>query len=102
VTRGTLILETVVDMVGIRRPAAAFYPERELNGDPTNWWGPNVPAVEGMLKAVGFADVRAVTPLPSWPHRAARAVSYALRGKNRLGPAFRQDRAVFHARKGRA
>ncbi|HVT49801.1 MAG TPA: DUF1698 domain-containing protein [Vicinamibacterales bacterium] len=102
VTRGTLILETVVDMVGIRRPAAAFYPERELNGDPTNWWGPNVPAVEGMLKDVGFADVRTITRLPSWPYRAARAVSHALRGKNRLGPAFRQDRAVFHARKGRA
>jgi tRNA (mo5U34)-methyltransferase len=99
VTRGTLILETVVDMVGIQRPAAAFYPGRELNDDPTNWWGPNVPAVEGMLKAVGFADVRTVTPLPSWPHRAARAVSHALRGKNQLGPAFRQDRAVFHARR---
>ncbi len=36
VTNGMLILETVVDMVGIDRPAAAFYPDRELNGDPTN------------------------------------------------------------------
>ena len=45
VTRQLLILETVVDMVGIRRPAAAFYPATELSGDPTNWWGPNVPAI---------------------------------------------------------
>ena len=39
VSRDLLILETVVDMVGVRRPAMAFYPGRELNGDPTNWWG---------------------------------------------------------------
>ena len=43
------VLETVVDMVGFGRPAAAFYPGRELNGDPTNWWGPNQAAVCGML-----------------------------------------------------
>jgi tRNA (mo5U34)-methyltransferase len=30
-----LVVETVVDMVGFGRPAAAFYPGRELNGDPT-------------------------------------------------------------------
>ena len=34
VTRGTLILETVVDLVGLGRPAMAFYPGRELNADP--------------------------------------------------------------------
>jgi tRNA (mo5U34)-methyltransferase len=94
-----LILETVVDMVGVRRPAAAFYPGRELNDDPTNWWGPNEAAVHGMLRAVGFEDVRTVTPLPSAPYRAARAVSHWMRGKNTLRGAFRQDRAVFHARR---
>ena len=97
VTRGLLILETVVDMVGIQRPAAAFYPDRELNDDPTNWWGPNVPAVEAMLRAVGFAGVHTVTPPPSAPYRAARAIYHAMRGKNRLALAYRQDRAVFHA-----
>src|SRR4029434_6959042 len=60
VTRDLLILETVVDMVGTRRPAAAFYPGRELNRDPTNWWGPNVPAVHGMLHSVGFQQVKTV------------------------------------------
>lgn len=99
VTRDLLILETVVDMVGVDRPAMAFYPGRELNGDPTNWWGPNEPAVHGMLRTVGFTNVRTATPLPGAAYRAARAVSHAWRGKNRLAPAFRQDRAVFHARK---
>jgi tRNA (mo5U34)-methyltransferase len=99
VTRGTLIVETVVDLVGLNRPAMAFYPGRELNGDPTNWWGPNADAVTGMLRTVGFEQARIVTELPSAWYRAARAVSHRLRGKNRLREAFRQDRAVFHASK---
>jgi tRNA (mo5U34)-methyltransferase len=92
-----LVIETVVDMVGVGRPAAAFYPGRELNGDPTNWWGPNEAAVHGMLKSVGFTRVETVTPTRSAPYRAARAVYHRLQGKNELAPAFRQDRAVFHA-----
>jgi tRNA (mo5U34)-methyltransferase len=97
VTREMLIVETVVDMVGTRRAAAAFYPGTELNGDPTNWWGLNPPAVEGMLKSVGFGSVRQVTPTRSWPYRAARAVYHQATGRNRAALAFRQDRAVFHA-----
>lgn len=102
VTSGTLILETVVDLVGVGRPAMAFYPDRELNADPTNWWGPNQEAVVGMLKSAGFDDVRVVTPTPGPVYRGARAVWHRLKGQNQLGPAFRQDRAVFHARKRRS
>jgi tRNA (mo5U34)-methyltransferase len=100
VARRLLILETVVDLVGFDRPAMVFYPSKELNNDPTNWWGPNVPAVEGMLTSVGFTSVQTVTPQRAAPYRAARAVYHRMRGKNALGPAFRQDRAVFHATKG--
>jgi tRNA (mo5U34)-methyltransferase len=99
VTRDMLILETVVDMVGVSRPAAAFYPGRELNDDPTNWWGPNHAAVVGLLNAVGFTRVKTLTPPPSAPYRAARAIYHALKGRNGLHAAFRQDRAVFHAYK---
>jgi len=100
VTRDLLILETVVDMVGVRRPAAAFYPGGELSDDETNWWGPNAPAVHGMLKDVGFSSVRTVTPLGSPLYRAARAVSRRLRGQDSMALAVHRDRAVFHARKG--
>jgi tRNA (mo5U34)-methyltransferase len=86
-------------MVGVRRPALAFYPGRELNGDPTNWWAPNVPALHGMLRDVGFTDVRTVTPQPSAIYRAARAVSHRLQGKNSFSSAYRQDRAVVQATK---
>ncbi len=99
VTRKLLILETVVDMVGIRRPAVAFYPGRELNNDPTNWWAPNLPALHGMLRDVGFDEVTTVTPEPTPMYRAARAVSHRLRGKNSLARAYRQDRAVVQATK---
>jgi tRNA (mo5U34)-methyltransferase len=99
VARELLILETVVDMIGVSRPAMAFYPERELNNDPTNWWGPNLAAVDGMLRTVGFRHVTCVTPLPSLPRRAARAVIHQVRGQNSLAAAFRQDRAAFHASK---
>lgn len=97
VTRELLIVETVVDMVGIRRPAAAFYPQRELNSDPTNWWGLNAPAVHGLLRTAGFSGVRTITPQRSAIYRGARAAYHRLRGRNTLRAALRQDRAVFHA-----
>jgi len=99
VTPTLVVLEPVVDMVGIGRPAAAFYPQRELNNDPTNWWGPNVPALHAMLRDVGFRDVRTVSPEPSRLFRAARALSHQLRGRTRLAHTYRQDRAVVHGRK---
>jgi hypothetical protein len=89
----------VIDLVGLQRPAMAFYPDRELNADPTNWWGPNPAAVVGMLKTVGLDDVKLVTPPPGPLYRGARAAWHRLKGRNQLIPAFRQDRAVFHARK---
>lgn len=101
VAHDRLILETVVDLVGMNRPAMAFYPAQELNNDPTNWWGPNAPAVHGMLHSVGFERVHTVTPLARAPYRAARAAYHRLRRKNSVSLAFRQDRAVFHGWKRR-
>jgi tRNA (mo5U34)-methyltransferase len=102
VTGRLLIVETVVDLIGLRRPAMAFYPGRELNNDPTNWWAPNGPAMHTMLHSVGFDDVRTIGAPPGPLYRAARAAAHHLRGKNRLDLAFRQDRAVFHATRARS
>ena len=60
VTDEQLILETEVDLMLMRRPAAAFYPGTELNADATNWWGLNPAAVRGALRAVGFRRVELV------------------------------------------
>ena len=61
VTGELLIVSTSVDMVSHERPAAAFYPGADLNGDPTNWWGPNPACVEAMLRDVGFGRVAMVS-----------------------------------------
>jgi tRNA (mo5U34)-methyltransferase len=55
VTGDHLVLETHVDLLDLPRPAMAFYPGTELNGDETNWCGPNPPMVLAMLNTVGFS-----------------------------------------------
>ena len=82
-------------MIGISRPAVAFYPSRELNNDPTNWWAPNLPALHGMLRDVGFDDVRTVTDAARPGAAAPRAPSFTrMRGVNtharRLPPGSRR------------
>src|SRR5438093_12235826 len=57
VTAGQLIMQTQVDMLAVSRPALAFYPGKELSGDPTNWFAPNPAALRAMLETVGFRKV---------------------------------------------
>ena len=96
VTDDLLVLETHVDLLGARRPAAAFYPTTELYGDATNWWGPNMPALRGMLEAVGFhrIDVVHVTP-------RRQRMSNAVSSRIGRGPRHRYShaRTVVHARR---
>lgn len=101
VTGNQLILETHVDLLDLPVPAMRFYPSAELNDDPTNWWGPNPPAVVAMLREVGFRRVEVVSPRRSLIYRTSRI----LRSRHeplraRLGQLLKQvetDRCVFHA-----
>lgn len=61
VTTSLLVLETRVDLLLCRTPAMAFYVGDELNGDPTNWWAPNIGGLGDMLRAVGFKHVQIVS-----------------------------------------
>jgi tRNA (mo5U34)-methyltransferase len=54
VTGDQLIFDSHTAMTNEPDPVMLFYPGTELNDDPTNWWGPNPPAVEAMLRDVGF------------------------------------------------
>jgi tRNA (mo5U34)-methyltransferase len=93
VTQGLLVLETKVDFLHVHRPAAAFYPEKELNNDPTNWWGPNPAALTAMLRAVGFSRVEIVDGPRPWLPRLVNALGSG-------GNAWRQlhrDRVALHA-----
>lgn len=105
VTDELLIVETHVDLLHTRRPAAAFYPGHDLHFDPTNWWGPNPEAVVAMVRDVGFADARVVsrdtTPYRAarMARRAARSASYRLRNRRRPVGRITQGRAVIHGRR---
>ncbi len=88
-----LILETHVDLLDLGRPAMAFYPGEALAGDDSNWWGPNMKALEAMLRYVGFTRVEVV-------HREARRYRFARAAYRRMrGPRFRaqQGRCAVHA-----
>jgi tRNA (mo5U34)-methyltransferase len=57
-----LIFDSHTAMIEERDPMMLFYPGTELNNDPTNWWGPNPPAVEAMLRDVGFRRIERKHP----------------------------------------
>lgn len=97
VTRKQLILETHVDMLWTKRPAAAFYPNAELNNDPTNWWGPNLAAVDGMLRAVGFREVKLISPYRSPAYKLGAAAYLRVFRNMPFFQMLQQNRAVFHA-----
>ena len=86
-----LVVETVLDAVKLPCPAMVFYPGSELKQDPSNWWGPNRPCVEAMLRDLGFTDV-AFTPTPI-PRK------WSVFDRFWRNPAI-TPRGVFHARRG--
>ncbi len=102
VTKGTLVVETLVDLLDVDVPAAAYYPGASMNNDASNHWGPNPAAVEGLLHDAGFGHVRRFDPWssnPTWalyldgnrPRRLSRRV------RERLDKGPRSGRMVFHA-----
>jgi tRNA (mo5U34)-methyltransferase len=65
VTRGFMIIETHVDLLDVDRPALAYYPGDMLNGDGSNYFGPNALAVSGMCRDAGFSRVEKIeAPTP--------------------------------------
>ena len=82
--RESVVLETIFnESLGISLPAAIFFESDEAGGDPTNWWGPNLPCLEALLRTAGFSFERC------WMHRNEDGVTG--RVAYRLTPA--QDKA---------
>jgi tRNA (mo5U34)-methyltransferase len=92
VARERLIVETHADFIDLRRPAVAYYPGDEIDGDPSNWWGPNPAMLRAKLRELGFATTDVVHQ-ESRVYRAARAGYRRLRG-DRRSPM--QGRVVVH------
>ena len=103
ITREQLIVETHVEALGVRRPMAAFYPGAELSDDDSNWWGPNIPAVEAMLKTAGFSRVDRVFPTSRAgvamrsAYKIGRAATRKVRHGVPLLPSATAGRATLHA-----
>ncbi|MDR3494370.1 MAG: DUF1698 domain-containing protein [Ancalomicrobiaceae bacterium] len=76
-TSDVLIIETLIDMDDFREPVARYYVGKELNGDPTNFWGPNTLCVEGMLRDMGFSRFEHWKKAPGM--RRTRLITHAWR-----------------------
>jgi tRNA (mo5U34)-methyltransferase len=84
-----LIIETHLDLREGDVPAMAFYPGRELNDDPTNWWGPNEQCIWALLDGQGFSVIE-IAPHPAGE---SRAIFHAWRStETRIKPLADEDR----------
>ena len=69
VARDVLVVETLLDLRKVDRPAMVFIPSDEVNNDNSNWWAPNELLVEALLRRHGFAEIE-MTTSPVWQNRA--------------------------------
>ncbi len=69
-----LIVETHIVHTEDPRPSMVFYPGSELDGDASNWWGPNIPCIVALLKQFGFSKI-----IASEGSDSNRAVFHAFR-----------------------
>ena len=80
VTGERLILETHADLQTLRRPAMAYYPGDEVEGCGTNWWGPNLPLLDALLRGHGFSRIE-VAHRRGLPYRVGRSLVRRARGQ---------------------
>lgn len=55
--RDHLVIETVTALPREKQPAMRLLASGEINGDPTNFWAPNLPALDLMLRTFGFSRI---------------------------------------------
>ena len=108
-TNGVVIIEThAIALPGYEHlEICEFYSSNQLNGDVSNWWGPNVKALEGMCRAAGFVRVEVMPrsgyvdashPKGSFYRKTRRAVGQVLREFSLVSPLAPEPfRAVVHA-----
>jgi tRNA (mo5U34)-methyltransferase len=59
ITREVALIEGHInETYGRGLPYAVYYEGSELNKDVTNWWGPNLPCLEAMIRTAGFSRCR--------------------------------------------
>jgi tRNA (mo5U34)-methyltransferase len=109
-TKGVAVIETHAIVVpGYEHlEICEFYSSNQLNADVSNWWGPNLKALEGMCRAAGFVRVEIVSgggsyidtahPKDSLFRRTRSAAGHILRDLSLISPLTPEHfRAVVHA-----
>jgi len=97
-----LIVETHVDDLHRWKPSMVYFPGDSLNNDDTNYWAPNVAAMKGMLKDLGFSRVEVVYPKRPWlryslPVRFLSALKGVVERRGPFRQTIHQGRMSFHA-----
>lgn len=65
-----IVIETVTAMAHEPTPVMRLFRPKELADDPTNFWAPNIPALEVMLGSMGFSRIEAtLSPVSAKPKR---------------------------------
>jgi tRNA (mo5U34)-methyltransferase len=93
--REVLVIETHQDLLDLARPGMAFYPRATLNGDESNWWGPNPECVFELLESIGWPQVY------YQPHPvvgATRGIYHAFRSAESARRMFRGGPGVLDLR----
>lgn len=78
--REMAIMETLIDeSLGVGKPMMIYYENDEIGGDPTNWWGPNTPCLEAMLRTAGFSYTRTFTTYDPGSNGTLGRIGHVLR-----------------------
>lgn len=102
VTKELAIIETSAIALPLTgsAPLCEFFENDELNKDGTNWWAPNISALEGMCRAAGFRRVQVVVgpSVVRWLTRSCLSWLRMRPSSNQVNrcPMYRY-RAVVHA-----
>lgn len=88
-SRDQLVIETVVAMRSEPVPAMRLFTELELDGDPTNFWAPNILALREMCRRFGFTRFQTLPDKLDRPSRRRWTLPFR--------PDNRYRRAIFHA-----
>ena len=102
VCKDLLIIETQVDDLHRWKPSMVYFPGDSHNNDDTNYWAPNVAAMRGMLKDLGFSRVEVVYPKRPWlrysrPVRYLSSIKGIFEGRGSFVSTMNQGRMSFHA-----
>lgn len=98
VTKELLVLESHVDLFRFWKPMMVFYPNSELNNDPTNWWGPTAKTLTAMLRAAGFHHVEIMASWPGFTRRFSSAIRAGRRNPKLFWATLHWKRVIVHAR----